>query len=494
MAEQADLRKFEQRQEQKANLYTPRGGPSTFRSGGSDGYNVESFSYPDDLFSAKGTYGGNYVVFYINVGTDSKLAKSLPENEFVNDLTPRDRGDLIAQNLSKDRLVAAQGTVNTITGIVGGSIAFGNVAGALKGTAIANIPTVGLAVTATLAPDATRSQKRLKTAIAMHVPNQLQIRYGMQWSEEDTTSLSIAAEGIDEVMKALDSKGKDSDVKGVGAAIIANLTLGKTPGASAALGLAANPKKEQVFKGVDFRTFQFDYQFFPRSSQEAKNVLNIIQQFKYHMHPELFAAYPELANANLLANPYLEGRGQWNRANPSAGVDTPYMQINQTLNPGLEKDWLSRMTTPTDPDYWKNQARYAIKEGFSPRDAIKDMRKEISQTQQKIKDMESGVLPGGPSVALHELQHGVQSIEGFAPGGNPSTVMTKLQQSNPDEYMRLISSSQNLGDIYDNAYRRIAGEVEARAVQKRINMSPEQRRQVFPLESYDRPVESLLFP
>ncbi len=28
-----------------------------------------------DLFSAKGTYGGNYVVFYINVGTDSKLAK-----------------------------------------------------------------------------------------------------------------------------------------------------------------------------------------------------------------------------------------------------------------------------------------------------------------------------------------------------------------------------------------------------------------------------------
>jgi hypothetical protein len=291
MAEQADLRKFEQRQEQKANLYTPRGGPSTFRSGGSDGYNVESFSYPDDLFSAKGTYGGNYVVFYINVGTDSKLAKSLPENEFVNDLTPRDRGDLIAQNLSKDRLVAAQGTVNTITGIVGGSIAFGNVAGALKGTAIANIPTVGLAVTATLAPDATRSQKRLKTAIAMHVPNQLQIRYGMQWSEEDTTSLSIAAEGIDEVMKALDSKGKDSDVKGVGAAIIANLTLGKTPGASAALGLAANPKKEQVFKGVDFRTFQFDYQFFPRSSQEAKNVLNIIQQFKYHMHPEFKDEY-----------------------------------------------------------------------------------------------------------------------------------------------------------------------------------------------------------
>jgi hypothetical protein len=116
----------------------------------------------------------------------------------------------------------------------------------------------------------------------------------MQWSEEDTAILSMAASGIDEVMKALDSEGKSSDVKGVGAAIIANLALNKAPGgagASAALGLAANPKKEQVFKGVDFRTFQFDYQFFPRSVDEAKNVLEIIKTFKYHMHPEFKDEY-----------------------------------------------------------------------------------------------------------------------------------------------------------------------------------------------------------
>ena len=52
------------------------------------------------------------------------------------------------------------------------------------------------------------------------------------------------------------------------------------------MGLAANPKKEQVFKGVDFRTFSFDYQFFPRDIDEAANVLRIIEEFKYHMHPE----------------------------------------------------------------------------------------------------------------------------------------------------------------------------------------------------------------
>ena len=53
-----------------------------------------------------------------------------------------------------------------------------------------------------------------------------------------------------------------------------------------ATGLAANPKKEQAFKNVDFRTFSFDYQFAPKSATEAENVLNIIRSFKYHMHPE----------------------------------------------------------------------------------------------------------------------------------------------------------------------------------------------------------------
>jgi hypothetical protein len=41
-----------------------------------------------------------------------------------------------------------------------------------------------------------------------------------------------------------------------------------------------------VFSGVDFRTFQVEYNFFPRSATEAENVQRIIKQFKYHMHPE----------------------------------------------------------------------------------------------------------------------------------------------------------------------------------------------------------------
>jgi hypothetical protein len=139
-----------------------------------------------------------------------------------------------------------------------------------------------------LAASATRAQKRLKTAIAMHVPNQLSIRYGMQWGDEDTGALQMATSASQELMNAV-SKGDAKNLSEPGKAIITNLALSKGPnaaGLSAATGLAANPKKEQIFKGVDFRTFAFDYQFFPRSSTEAANVLNIIKTFKYHMHPE----------------------------------------------------------------------------------------------------------------------------------------------------------------------------------------------------------------
>jgi hypothetical protein len=250
-------------------------------------YNVTSHSYPSDLLSSIGSYGGNYVIFYINVAVDSKLIGRLSENDLVavSDVPPRDRGDLIAMNLSKEKLVATQ-----VATIAGGAVLskIGLGTGGTSTAVVAGAATVGVAATASEAASASRAQRRLKTAIAMHVPNQLSIRYGVNWSDDDTAAFQMIATGGSEIMNAL----KTGDMKGLGdkaSAIVSNLALSKGPNASAmsaATGLAANPKKEQVFKGVDFRTFSFDYQFFPRSETEAANVLRIIKEFKYHMHPE----------------------------------------------------------------------------------------------------------------------------------------------------------------------------------------------------------------
>jgi hypothetical protein len=280
---QAEIRKYENQKASTANLYTPRGGPSVM----SNKYETSMFSYPADLISNTSQYGGNYAIFYINVQEDSKLGRSTDTTQFVEEKTARDRGDLIAMNLSEGKLLATN--VGLVAGgaVLGKALGVGSVTGPAAGLAA-----VGAGATAKTAATASRAQRRLKTAIALHVPNQLQIRYGMQWGEQDTGTLAMGAAAIgqgQEVAKALMGKSNNKDVGGLAGAIATNLALSKGPFAganSAATGLAPNPKKEQVFGGVDFRTFQVEYQFFPRSSDEARNVQRIIKQFKYHMHPE----------------------------------------------------------------------------------------------------------------------------------------------------------------------------------------------------------------
>jgi len=54
-------------------------------------------------------------------------------------------------------------------------------------------------------------------------------------------------------------------------------------------GKAKNPMEEQFFKGVEFRSHSFSYEFYPKSSDEARQVEDIIWSFKSAMLPDTFA-------------------------------------------------------------------------------------------------------------------------------------------------------------------------------------------------------------
>ena len=262
-------------------------------------YDVSTHSYPSDLMGSE-VYGGNYAIFYINVNIDSKL---LSENgggaQITDDVNfTRERGPLIAANLGGTGLVAGAVAGTALKGGVAGALAAGprsdgtgdsRLWGAIKGSAVAAAPgAIGLGAAASLAGSTNRQQKRLKSAIALHIPNQLNICYGVQYSEEDTATAVMAPLLGGAAVKAIMgfSGGELLGTVKEGAAAL-GLAFGPNSGAvSAATGLAFNPRKEQVFKGVDFRTFQIEYQFFPRSSIESRNILNIIKMFKLHMHPE----------------------------------------------------------------------------------------------------------------------------------------------------------------------------------------------------------------
>ena len=65
-------------------------------------------------------------------------------------------------------------------------------------------------------------------------------------------------------------------------------------------GKAKNPMEEQFFKGVEFRSHSFSYEFYPKSSDEARAVEDIIWTFKTAMLPDTFG----LAEAKGAAESY----------------------------------------------------------------------------------------------------------------------------------------------------------------------------------------------
>jgi hypothetical protein len=128
------------------------------------------------------------------------------------------------------------------------------------------------------------------------------------------------------------------------------------------------------------------------------------------------------------------------------------------------------------------------------------------------------------SIALHELQHAIQKREDFASGGSPGPVKKgtpawDIYKENPaitipamprelfaqtlpegasvagNYYHYLINLDKKNKQIVKQAkekasqegYRRLAGEVEARTTQKRMDMTADERKARYPWLDYDVP-------
>ena len=261
-------------------------------------YKVDNLSYPIDLLGSQTSqkapgavnqYGNNYVVFYINVNESSKLLKDQDKwygNQTVQDWSQAKQDRLAGQNLSKAQVE----TGTAVEGAIAGGAIKGDWKGATGGAALNFI---GTEVIATQTANFSRQLKRLKAAIALHTPNNLSARYSANYDDVNTSMFQMAMRGGEDLIRAISEGIKQGnvsnevteDAKAIGSAVALN-TIGGKDSISAITGLAVNPKKEQIFRGVDFRTWQFDYQFFPRNKKEYQNIENIIYMFKLHMHPE----------------------------------------------------------------------------------------------------------------------------------------------------------------------------------------------------------------
>jgi hypothetical protein len=286
-------------------------------------YSVDNLTYPLDLFRETGASTGpgqvaydqtfaNYVVFYISVSESSKVVKQGGGNV----LGPVDRSE--QNRIGAQGSVAGFGTTATQAGaIVGGLVGAANaVAGGIStgsgglrsrlGSALGSFAgNVGQGILAgagtnyiatELALKAqqelfdtniqqARTFRRLKNAIALNVPQNMVVGYRVNYADEELGLLYGNA-------AAANSEGLSATQ------VAAAALIGRSPAAgalSAVTKTALNPRKEQLFKSVDFRRFTFDYQFAPRSQAETDAVRSIINMFKYHMHPEYLDQVGRLA-------------------------------------------------------------------------------------------------------------------------------------------------------------------------------------------------------
>lgn len=222
---------------------------------GSTEWNSLNLGYPLNLDESP-EYGKNKIVFFINVSANGKLekgnstgtntdwrgvTKDMPENEFY-----KKSGEKI-QALA--RKLPFSDSVKAI-----------------------------------------QPMKRLMACIALHMPNNLANTYQVRWQEEDMFTANAVADTATSIMGLIpgmsaNGPGAWETAKGLGAR---QLIGGASYLEKATRMTPGNAKEEQLFKGVDFRTFSYDYDFSPKSETEAKAVLDIIRMFKYHMLPEFF--------------------------------------------------------------------------------------------------------------------------------------------------------------------------------------------------------------
>lgn len=290
-------------------------------------YSLSNFSYPTDLFKSESNEStqdplvaknksalNSYVVFYINVTEESVVRKNggaviLGQVDRADQNTLQNGG---AFDQGAFASVATGGAAITATVLAapgaassaasslfqpGKGIARLTRAGtdllanagsaAAAGAAVGYIQS-GVAVEALEVAGIRASGKivRLKTAIALHVPQNYLVGYRVNYADEELGALFGNA--------AAAARGQNTN--GLSAAILGMASRSDAmPALNALTRATINPRREQLFRSVDNRRFTFEYQFAPRNQAEAANIRRIINTFKYHMHPEYLSETNRMA-------------------------------------------------------------------------------------------------------------------------------------------------------------------------------------------------------
>lgn len=281
--------------------------------------------YPADI----GNYDkGHYVVFYIREQINSAFAQNagiadsainapsqgtLFENvPLVNNAVSNFGSTLLNKlNNGLNKINSAtggtlSGVTRTISSTAGGFVGslnniFGQKASIISGDAASTQSILSNNIRRITDNRFITTTQLTRDAIALYMPDTL--AFSQSQSYENATPGNeligqLAAAGVS-AAQTFKEKGFMDAAASIGKSALLNLgdklknELGKRGNedsgnvAFAALGIAKNPMLELIYSSPSFRTFQFDFAFYPRDEKEALEVQKIIENFRFHSSPEI---------------------------------------------------------------------------------------------------------------------------------------------------------------------------------------------------------------
>ena len=294
---------------------------------------ANTLRYPSDV----GNYDkGHYMVFYVreqkdtafasragNFGDDSSIIDKASQGQTFENvpLVNNSPSNFGAGLLGK--LNSGLGAINSATGgalsgvtsaissgagsIVGGiNNLFGQKPTIVSGSAAATQSLIGNSIKAISNNSFIKTTRLTKEAIALYMPDTLMFNYSQSY---DNASMGgeIAGQALAAGDAAIDAFKSEGTAKALGSvaksgSLLAQQKLFEAGGSllgssttaqvafQAVTGAATNPLLEMIYKSPNFRTFQFDFTFYPRDEKEALEVQRIIERFRFHQAPELASA------------------------------------------------------------------------------------------------------------------------------------------------------------------------------------------------------------
>lgn len=227
------------------------------------GYTLKQYSYPDNVGSEA---VGHFIMFMINETNSGPVTGNTAVRPITNPNVP----DLFSQTVPRRDQSGATGLYSR------------NMVGTLGRT------------------------RRMKEIISLYMPENITSIYGLDY-EHTAMEHSVAVGSgslIDQASHGMNGDFDKINIKttelyqalatgqyapgaDVARVVAGNANQAVADAISAKFREARNPHMEFLFRGVQLRTFTFDFLFTPRSAEEAVNVYNIIKLFKVNAVPEI---------------------------------------------------------------------------------------------------------------------------------------------------------------------------------------------------------------